>query len=109
MPNPKSKNKPISFCPALLAAEGSEWFELRTKLNRDMMRPQAALYYTEKLQVSVPIRAEIVETQNSKSSFLSSHLKLKAALRFEPMPAGTIVLKQSPILAICLTTDGIET
>ena len=32
---------------------------------------------------------KIVETQNTKSSFLSSHLKLKAALRFEPMPAGT--------------------
>jgi hypothetical protein len=44
-------------CPELfgdntgvLTEEGEKWQEIRSKVQQDMMRPQSALFFTEKLQ-----------------------------------------------------------
>ena len=35
----------------IFLADGEEWQKLRSKVNQDMMRPQAAYFYVDKLQV----------------------------------------------------------
>ena len=34
----------------LLSDEGEKWHEMRSKVQQDMMRPQSALFYTDRLQ-----------------------------------------------------------
>ena len=45
-------NRPDAYgeYTGLITDEGEKWHDVRSKVQQDMMRPQSALYYTEKLQ-----------------------------------------------------------
>ena len=44
-------HKIILLLLGIFLADGEEWQKLRSKVNQDMMRPQAAYFYVDKLQV----------------------------------------------------------